>query len=163
MIMFTVRASFSDDIELKTSIDKVREFFGDITNFADLMPGIDQVYIDANGVAHWKVQAEIPIVGRMLQNFALELAENSEDRIEWSPLLTEAENFLRYSADFLEKAKDVTVVRFSQFVELRRKKASELHSLAWLAGESLISSEMTKSITAMIRVFIENAKERLEK
>ncbi len=161
--MFTVRASFSDDIELKTSIDKVREFFGDITNFADLMPGIDQVYIDANGVAHWKVQAEIPIVGRMLQNFALELAENSEDRIEWSPLLTEAENFLRYSADFLEKAKDVTVVRFSQFVELRRKKASELHSLAWLAGESLISSEMTKSITAMIRVFIENAKERLEK
>ena len=161
--MFTVRASFSDDIELKTSIDKVREFFGDITNFADLMPGIDQVYIDANGVAHWKVRAEIPIVGRMLQNFALELAENSEDRIEWSPLLTEAENFLRYSADFLEKAKDVTVVRFSQFVELRRKKASELHSLAWLAGESLISSEMTKSITAMIRVFIEKAKERLEK
>lgn len=161
--MFTVRASFSDDIELKTSIDKVREFFGDITNFADLMPGIDQVYIDANGVAHWKVQAEIPFVGRMLQNFALELAENSEDRIEWSPLRTEAENFLRYSADFLEKAKDVTVVRFSQFVELRRKKASELHSLAWLAGESLISSEMTKSITAMIRVFIEKAKERLEK
>lgn len=161
--MFTVRASFSDDIELKTSIDKVREFFGDITNFADLMPGIDQVYIDANGVAHWKVQAEIPFVGRMLQNFALELAENSEDRIEWSPLRTEAENFLRYSADFLEKAKDVTVVRFSQFVELRRKKASELHSLAWFAGESLISSEMTKSITAMIRVFIEKAKERLEK
>lgn len=161
--MFTVRASFSDDIELETSIDKVREFFGDITNFADLMPGIDQVYIDANGVAHWKVQAEIPFVGRMLQNFALELAENSEDRIEWSPLRTEAENFLRYSADFLEKAKDVTVVRFSQFVELRRKKASELHALAWLAGESLISTEMTKSITAMIRVFIEKAKERLEK
>lgn len=161
--MFTVRASFSDDIEVRTSIDKVREFFGDITNFAELMPGVDQVYIDAKGVAHWKVQAEIPFVGQMLQKFALELAENSADRIEWSPLRTEAENFLRYSADFLEKAKDVTVVRFSQFVELRRKKASELHSLAWLAGESLISSEMTKSITEMIRVFIEKAKERLEK
>lgn len=161
--MFTVKAAFSDDIEVKTSIDKVREFFGDITNFAELMPGVDQVYVDAKGVAHWKVQAEIPFVGHMLQKFALELAENSADRIEWSPLRTEAENFLRYSADFLEKAKDVTVVRFSQFVELRRKKASELHSLAWLAGESLISSEMTKSITAMIRVFIEKAKERLEK
>lgn len=160
--MFTVKAGFSDDIEVRTSIDKVREFFGDITNFAELMPGVDQVYIDAKGVAHWKVQAEIPFVGQMLQKFALELAENSADRIEWSPLRTEAENFLRYSADFLEKAKDVTVVRFSQFVELRRKKASELHSLAWLAGESLISSEMTKSITAMIRVFIEKAKERLE-
>ena len=161
--MFTVKAGFSDDIEVRTSIDKVREFFGDITNFAELMPGVDQVYIDAKGVAHWKVQAQIPFVGQMLQKCALELAENSADRIEWSPLRTEAENFLRYSADFLEKAKDVTVVRFSQFVELRRKKASELHSLAWLAGESLISSEMTKSITEMIRVFIEKAKERLEK
>jgi carbon monoxide dehydrogenase subunit G len=161
--MFTVRAGFSDDIEVKSSIDKVREFFADITNFAELMPGVDQVYIDAKGVAHWKVQAEIPFVGPMLQKFALELAESSADRIEWSPLRTEAENFLRYSADFLEKAKDVTVVRFSQFVELRRKKASELHSLAWLAGESLISSEMTKSITEMILVFIEKAKERLEK
>lgn len=161
--MFTVKASFSDDIELKTSIDKVRDFFGDITNFAELMPGVDQVYLDANGVAHWKVQAEIPFVGSMLQNFSLELAESNDERIEWSPLRTEAENFLRYSADFLEKAKGVTVVRFSQFVELRRKKASELHSLAWLAGESLISTEMTKSITEMIRVFIEKAKERLEK
>lgn len=161
--MFTVKAAFSDDIEVRSNIDKVREFFGDITNFAELMPGVDQVYVDAKGVAHWKVQAEIPFVGHMLQKFALELAENSADRIEWSPLRTEAENFLRYSADFLEKAKDVTVVRFSQFVELRRKKASELHSLAWLAGESLISSEMTKSITAMIRVFIDKAKERLEK
>lgn len=161
--MFTVRASFSDDIELRTSIEKVREFFADITNFAELMPGVDQVHIDANGIAHWKVQAEIPFVGRMLQNFSLELAESNDERIEWSPLRTEANNFLRYSADFLEKAKDVTVVRFSQFVELRRKKASELHSLAWLAGESLISTEMTKSITEMIRVFIEKAKERLEK
>lgn len=161
--MFTVKAGFSDDIEVRSSIDQVREFFGDITNFAELMPGVDQVYVDAKGVAHWKVQAEIPFVGPMLQKFSLELAESNEERIEWTPLRTEAENFLRYSADFLEKAKDVTVVRFSQFVELRRKKASELHSLAWLAGESLISSEMTKSITQMIRVFIEKAKERLEK
>ena len=91
------------------------------------------------------------------------MAENTEDRIEWLPLRTEAENFLRYSADFLEKAKDVTLVHFSQAVELRRKKAGELHSLAWLAGESLISSEMTKSITEMIKVFIGRAKEKLER
>lgn len=161
--MFTIKAGFSDDIEVRSNIEKVRAFFADITNFAELMPGVEQVYIDGRGVAHWKVQAEIPLVGQILQRFSLELAENTADRIEWSPLRTEAENFLRYSADFLEKAKDVTVVRFSQFVELRRKKASELHSLAWLAGESLISSEMTKSITEMIRVFIEKAKDRLEK
>lgn len=161
--MFTVKASYSNEIELRSNIDKVREFFSDLTNFSELMPGIEQIHTDANGIAHWRIRAEIPFVGQMLQNFAVEIAENSAERIEWSPIRTEAENFLRYSADFLEKAKDVTLVHFSQAVELRRKKAGDLHSLAWLAGESLISSEMTKRITEMIKIFIDRAKERLEK
>lgn len=161
--MFTVKAGYSSDIEIRSSIDKVREFFLNMTNFAELMPGVEQIHTDAKGIAHWKVQAEVPVVGQMLQKFALELAENSDDRVEWSPLRTEAENFLRYSADFIEKAKDVTLVHFSQAVELRRKKAGDLHSLAWLAGESLISNEMTKSVAKMIKTFIERAKEKLEK
>jgi hypothetical protein len=161
--MFTVRAGYSDNIELRTSVDKAREFFADVTNFAELMPGVQQIHTDAKGIAHWKVQAEIPFVGQMLQKFSLELAENSADRIEWSPIRTEAENFLRYSAEFFEKAKNLTIVHFSQVVELRRKSARDLHSLAWVAGESLISNEMTKRITEMIKVFVERAKERLEK
>ena len=160
--MFTIRAGFADDIEIRSSIENVREFFADITNFAEFMPGILQIHTDARGVAHWKVQAEIPFVGQMLQKFAVELAESTAARIEWSPVAAEAENFLRYSAEFLEKAKGVTMVHFSQAVELRRNKAGDLHSLAWLAGESLISNEMTKRITEMIRVFIDKAKERLE-
>ncbi|HEY2847718.1 MAG TPA: hypothetical protein VGI80_07860, partial [Pyrinomonadaceae bacterium] len=118
---------------------------------------------DAKGVAHWKVQTEIPIVGQILQKFVLQLAENSEERVEWAPLRTEAENFLRYSADFFEKAKNTTLVHFSQMVEIRRRSARDLHYLAGLAGETIISNEMSKRITEMIRVFIEKAKDRLEK
>jgi carbon monoxide dehydrogenase subunit G len=161
--MFTIRAGYTDDIEVRSSLDRVRDFFGDITNFADLMPGVQQVHTDAKGIAHWKVQAEIPFVGQMLQKFDVQLAEDTPHRVEWSPLGVETQNFLRYSAEFLEKAKDLTVVRFTQMVELRRKSARELHYLAGLAGESLISSEMTKRISEMIRVFIDRAKERLEK
>ncbi len=161
--MFTVRAGYADDIEVRSNIDKVREFFSDITNFAEMMPGVDQIYIDAKGVAHWRVNTQIPVVGQILQKFVLELGESSEERIEWLPMRSEAENFLRYSADFLEKAKNVTLVHFSQVVELRRKSARDLHMLAGLAGESLISNEMTKRVTEMIRVFIDRAKERLEK
>ena len=127
------------------------------------MPGVEQIYTDASGIAHWKVQAEIPFVGKMLQKFSLELAEDSEERIEWSPLRTEAENFLRFSADFLEKAKGVTLVHFSQMVELRRRSARDLHFLAGMAGESIISSEMTKRVTEMIKVFIDRAKDKLER
>ena len=48
-------------------------------------------------------------------------------------------------------------------VELRRKSARDLHMLAGLAGQTLISNEITKKITEMIKVFIGRAKERLEK
>lgn len=161
--MFTVKAGYSDDVEVETSVEKVREFFSDIRNFADLMPGIASIHTDAKGVAHWKIQAEIPLVGQMMQKFAVELSENSDERIEWFPVALETQNFLRFSADFLEKAKNVTQVHFSQMVELRRKSARELHYLAGLAGESLISSEMTKKVSEMIKVFIQRAKEKLEK
>lgn len=161
--MFTIKAGYSDDVELKTTVDRAREFFADIRNFADLMPGIASIHKDAKGVAHWKIEAELPLVGSMTQKFAVELAENSEDRIEWFPVPVETQNFLRYSAEFLQKAKDTTLVHFSQMVELRRKSARDLHMLAGLAGEGLISSEMSKKITEMIRIFIQRAKERLEK
>ncbi len=160
--MFTIKAGYSDDIEVKSNIERVREFFGDMKNFADLMPGIASIHMDAKGVAHWKIEAEIPYVGSMTQKFTVELAENNEERIEWFPVAVETQNFLRYSADFLEKAKNITLVHFSQMVELRRKSARDLHILAGLAGESIISNEMTKKITEMIRVFINRAKERLE-
>ena len=161
--MFTVKAGYSDNIEVQTNIERVREFFSDIRNIADLMPGIASIHTDAKGVAHWKIQADIPVVGQMMQKFAVELSENTEDRIEWFPVALETQNFLRFSADFLEKAKNVTQVQFSQMVELRRKSARELHYLAGLAGESLISTEMTKKVSEMIKVFLQRAKEKLEK
>ncbi len=163
MNMFTIKAGYSDEIEVSTSIEKVREFFADVNNFAALMPGIASIHIDAKGIAHWKIQADIPFVGQMVQNFSVELAEKSDERIEWFPVSVETQNFLRFSADFMEKAKNLTHVHFTQMVELRRRSARELHMLAGLAGESIISNEMTKKIREMIKVFIGRAKEKLER
>src|SRR5688500_12132866 len=114
--MFTVKAGYSDNVELKTNIEQASEVLAVIKNFAELMPGISSIHTDAKGVAHWKIQAEIPLVGSMTQKFAVELAEDSNERIEWFPVAVETQNFLRFSAEFLEKAKDVTQVHFSQMV-----------------------------------------------
>ena len=160
--MFTIKAGYSDNFEVKTNVERVREFFSDIRNFADLMPGIASIHTDAKGVAHWKIEANIPLVGQIMQKFAVELTEDSQERIEWFPVALETQNFLRFSVDFLEKAKNATQIHFSQMVELRRKSARELHYLAGLAGESLISSELTKKVSEMIKVFLQRAKENLE-
>jgi carbon monoxide dehydrogenase subunit G len=161
--MFTIRAKYTDTVEVQTNLERVRAFFADIKNFVELMPEVESIHTDARGVTHWKIRAEIPFAGAMTQKFAVELAENSEDRIEWSPVAGETKNLLRYAADFLEKGANLTLVNFTQMVELRRNSPRELHILAGVAGESIISSEMSKRIAKMLKVFVQRAKDKLEK
>ena len=161
-IMFTIRAAYSDKVEVKSSRQKITEFFADIKNFVELMPGIESIHTDGKGITHWRIRADIPFIGEMKQSFTVELSEKSDERIEWSPIAGEKQNLLRYAVDFVEKGANLTLVQFSQTVELRRSSARELHLLAGLAGESIISSEMSKRVAEMIKVFVRRARERLE-
>jgi len=141
----------------------VREFFADIKNFVELMPEVESIHTDSKGITHWKIRADIPFAGAMTQKFAVELAEDSDERIEWQPVAGETKNLLRYAADFFEKSATTTLVNFTQMVELRRQSPRELHILAGVAGESIISSEMTKRIAKMLKIFVNRAKEKLER
>lgn len=163
MIMFTIRADYHDTVEVQTSLDLVRRFFTDIRNFVEMMPGVEGIHTDADGKTHWKVRVDVPVIGSFTQRFAVCLMENDTDRIEWLPAPGETQNLLRYGAEFLEKAANVTLVQFSQNVELRRKSARELHPLAGFAGEAIISKEMTKGMAEMVKTFVRKAKEKLEK
>jgi len=160
--MFTIRAAYSDKVEVKTSLRRASEFFADIKNFVELMPGIESIHTDGKGLTHWKIRAEIPFIGEMKQSFTVELSEKNDERIEWSPLKGEKQNLLRYAVDFVEKTQNLTLVRFSQTVEMRRDSARELHLLAGLAGESIISGEMSKRVAEMIKTFVRKSRERLE-
>ncbi|MBK7704990.1 MAG: hypothetical protein IPJ30_04235 [Acidobacteria bacterium] len=64
---------------------------------------------------------------------------------------------------FFERNPSTTLVNYMQMVELRRRSAKELHLLAGVAGENMISAEMTKHVAGMIRLFINKAKEKLER
>ncbi len=160
--MFTIRAAYSDKVEIKTGLQRANEFFTDIKNFVELMPGVESIHTDGKGLTHWKIRAEIPFIGEMRQNFTVELSEKNDERIEWSPAGGEKQNLLRYAVDFTEKGANLTMVQFSQTVEMRRDSARELHLLAGLAGESIISGEMSKRVAEMIKTFVRRARERLE-
>jgi carbon monoxide dehydrogenase subunit G len=159
--MFTVRASVNEQFDIAAPLEAVREFFSRIENFAELMPGVARAYRDAAGIGHLTIEAAIPLVGKMTQQFAVEPVEETENRIEWSPKRGETENLLRYSADFMPAAEG-TKVQFAQAVELRRNKARDLHFLASMAGESLLSSKTTEEYVKMVKQFIAKAKIRLE-
>lgn len=160
--MFTIRAGYTDKIEVKANCGKVREFFSEIENFLELMPNIESIHKDGKGIVHWKIRTNIPLYGSFAEKFAVDIAEDNEDRTEWIPVEGESKNFLRYAVDYFESGKNKTLIRYSQSVEMRRKYATEFHLLAPLAGESLISSEMGQRLTEMVRTFVQRARIRLE-
>jgi len=160
--MFQLRAGFSEQVEWRTSAEAAREFFGDLKNFAELMPGVERISSEAGGIARWLIRAEVPVVGAIRQAFAVRKSVDEPTRIEWSPAVGESQNLLRYVATF-EGRGDVTRIRIEQRVELRRKNARELHTLAALAGESRLSAALQKGVTEMLQAFLTKARARLEK
>jgi carbon monoxide dehydrogenase subunit G len=160
--MFKVKATYNEQFEVKATAESVRQFFANTRNFVELMPNIESIRTEAKGTARWTIRAEIPLLGAMIESFSVQLSENSENLIEYTPAVTETKNYLRYAADFKEGAAGKTTVNISQTVELRRAKAADLHFLAGLAGEKIISQQMQSRVAAMIKTFLEKARTKLE-
>ena len=159
--MFTVQASISDLVTIRTDIESVRIFLRDFDNFRELMPGIEEIHLDRSGHSHWKIRTEIPVVGHLTERFALQFNED-DGYMEWSPVAGTIGNFLRFSAT-LEECDADTDVRFALAVEMRRDAGKNLHVLAPIAGEHRISREMERRVGEMIRTFIARIKQRLER
>ena len=161
--MFQIRATFSGQIEVRATMERARVFFGDMRNFVELMPGVERIAPEAGGVMRWTIRADVPVIGAMRQAFPVLQTDDSPHRIEWAPVAGEKKNLLRYAARFDERDDGKLLVRIEQRVELRRQSARELHLLAGLAGESRLSAEMQKAVTAMMESFLQGAQARLEK
>jgi hypothetical protein len=159
--MFRIKASYTDQLELRTTIERAREFFSEFRNFVDLMPGIEGIRKEAGGIMRWMVRAEVSVIGPVHASFTVEKTEDRPERLEWSPARSEMKNYLRYAAAFEERGHKV-LVRIAQHVELRRPHARDLHRLATLLGEGAISAEMQKRVSEMIKTFLERARVKLE-
>ena len=159
--MFQVKAGFDEQLEMKTTLERAHEFFGDLRNFAELMPGVESIKQEASGIARWLIRADVPVIGSVRQVFAVEQTEDRPERIEWSPAGQERANFLRYAAAFEQRGARV-LVKIVQRVELRRQHARELHTLAGLVGERRLSAELQKGVAGMMRTFLERARAKLE-
>ncbi|MGB8510275.1 MAG: hypothetical protein WCD76_18000 [Pyrinomonadaceae bacterium] len=159
--MFLVKAAYEEQMDLRTSVARAREFFNDLRNFVELMPGVERITSEAGGVVRWLIRAEVPVIGSIRQAFAVAQSHDSPARIEWSPVEGERKNLLRYTASFEERG-EFTRVRIEERVELRRQSPRELHLLAGLAGETRLSAEMQRGVTEMMRTFLQRARARLE-
>jgi hypothetical protein len=108
----------------------------------------------------WTIATDSP-VGNVRFSFPVRETSPNVNTIEWSPALNEDQNLLRYSLR-LEELNGATVVDVSQQVELRRKRAWELHPGVALMGETRLTNALSKRINAAIEDFLVRVKEKLE-
>ncbi len=159
--MFTIKADYSERVELRTGAGRAREFFADLRNFVELMPGIEGIRNGTGATKIWTVSADVPMLGSMRAAFPVAQTENAPQLIEWSPAPGEKSNLLRYTVEFEERG-PLTQVRIALRVEMRREQAKELHMLAGLVGAGRISAEMQRYVTMMLKTFLQRARARLE-
>ncbi len=69
--MFRVRTLYNGQVEVKTSAERVREFFGDVRNFVELMPGVESITNEDGGVRRWSIRADLPFLYSMRATFAV--------------------------------------------------------------------------------------------
>src|SRR5438128_8977495 len=158
--MFRVKSSFKTELEIKAPSAKIKDFFSDLTNFTALLAGVESIRREPGGIVRWTIATETP-VGRVRLSLPVRETSPHADTIEWSPALTEAENLLRYSLKFEEHAK-ATQIHISQQVELRRKRAWDLHPGVGLMSEARISSGLQRRINEAIEDFLVRVKKKLE-
>jgi hypothetical protein len=159
--MFRVKSSFKAKLEIRTSLIKARQFFSNLTNFTELLGGVEAIRREPGGVARWTIATDTP-VGHVRFSFPVRETSPHANTIEWSPVPNEAQNLLRYSLRFAEND-GLTSIYISQHVELRRKRAWELHPGVGLMGEARLSNALQRRINEAIENFLVLVKEKLEK
>ena len=157
--MFRVKSSFNKELEIKAPLEKVRDFFADLKNLCEMLWGVESIHREP-GLARWTIATDTP-VGRIRFSFPVRETSPNPNTIEWTPALNETHNLLRYSLKF-SNSKHTTRVDISQQVELRRRRAWELHPGVALMSEARLNSALQRRINAAIEDFLERVKEKLE-
>jgi carbon monoxide dehydrogenase subunit G len=158
--MFRVKSSFKGRLEINAPLRKVRAFFANLSNFTEMLGGVEGIHRAPGGIARWTIATETP-VGHVRFSFPIHETSPHANTIEWSPAPNEGQNLLRYSLRF-EERNGATLVDISHHVELRRKRAWELHPGVGLMGEARLSNALQRRINEAIENFLERVKEKLE-
>jgi carbon monoxide dehydrogenase subunit G len=158
--MFRVRSSFKGKIEVNAPLQAVKKFFSNLTNFTEMLGGVEGIRRDRGGVARWTIATETP-VGYVRFTFPVRETSPHAEVIEWSPAPNERENLLRYSLR-MKETNQTTTVDVTHQVELRRKRAWELHPGVGLMTEARLSNALQRRINEAIEEFLVRVKEKLE-
>src|SRR5688572_32934421 len=96
--MFRVKSSSKRELEIKAPLQKVRDFFANLNNLAEMLWFIEGIHREP-GLARWAIATDMP-GGRIRFSFPVRDTSPNLNTVEASPAITETQILLRYSVKF---------------------------------------------------------------
>jgi hypothetical protein len=158
--MFIIKSNVTEIFEVQTQLFAAQKFFSETNNYVELMPNIESIRTDVQGIIRWNIAVEVKGIGRWQMPFTVEFL-STDEIIEWFPSPLETKNYLRFVVHLTSKTDNAIVVKISNNLEIRRSKATDLHLLAGFAGERKLSSEVDYEVRIMLNTFANRCKTAL--
>lgn len=126
------------------------------TVFERYMPGVKAVTDKGDDCYEWQYRIEMPFA-EALELAILTKRGQGENCVEFCAANAEAENQMRCSLGFKETDAARTDVELKLSIGVRRKSGSEIHPLAMLFGEGMMSYQMRLKMESIATDFLKNS------
>jgi uncharacterized membrane protein len=151
---FTISAEVENKTTINLSQKIVHDYFEDLTIYPKFFPDMVSVTDKGNNQSEWTYRVDYPLAeawNAVFEQFKKGTSEN---------LLFESnstdQNYLKCNASFTSVSSNRTLVDIYIKVVLTREKASDIHFLAGVLGEKLISEKMKSKLDDDLQTFIDN-------
>jgi hypothetical protein len=159
--LFTVDASASASYSVSVPREALRSYLDDIGLFSRNMPGVVGVtLIDANRYLY-RTERTVPLSPSLKTDFEVRKETHGDSLTIYRSTDENSFNYMACSVLIRPRDAGHTSIDIQLRVRLTRENASEIHWLAPLLGESLISRQMSIDLEEMLHDFIERSNEEL--
>jgi uncharacterized membrane protein len=154
--IFTVSAEVEKSSVVNLPKEKVKEFISDLSIYPKYFPDIVSVKHLNDSESEWTYMVDAPLASPFYLTFILVEKNTSPDTM----ILVSKDSipdFLLCKTNFVSTGDNRTSVKIDFRITMTREKASDIHFLAGILGESFISDRMHDKLEDDLEIFIEKA------
>lgn len=157
---FTVSAEVTRSAVYSADLNKVSEYFKNISVYQKNFPGIISVKRLSGNESQWTYEIKAPMASPVRMPFVLVEKAATEDY-----MVFESKNpypdYFKCTAKLITLSENETRISITISLKMVRENATDVHFMAPILGEKFISKEMKKDITEDLTTFLARCKKEI--
>jgi len=157
---FTVSAEVTNGTVFKVNINRVIEYFKDLSVFQKNFPGIISVKNLGGKESEWIYEIDAPLASPVRMPFILVKTVSSDDYTVFESKI-KTPDYFKCSSRMTSLGEEETRIDITIKIKMVRESGSDVHFMAPILGEKFISREMKKDLAEALSTFLSNCKKEI--